>query len=64
MITRLENNQSPRQTIHNVKVLLMCARAVRGLFVGSCLMHVCAHYTLHANHYCTNGSSSTIKSEH
>ena len=41
----LDNNQSPRQTIHNLRVLLLCVRAVRGLLVGSCLMHVCAHYS-------------------
>ena len=31
--------------MHNLRVLLLCARAVRGLLVGSCRMHVCAHYT-------------------
>ena len=27
-------------------MLLLCARAVRGLLVGPCLMHVCAHYSM------------------
>ena len=41
----IDNNQSSRQTIHHLPVLLLCARAVCGLLVCSCLMHVCAHYT-------------------
>ena len=42
----IDNNQSSRQTIHHLRVLLLCARAVCGLLVCSCLLHVCAHYTL------------------
>ena len=42
----IDNNQSSRQTIHHLPVLLLCAHAVCGLLVCSCLMHVCAHYTI------------------
>ena len=41
----IDNNQSSRQTIHHLQALLLCARAVCGLLVCSCVMHVCAHYT-------------------
>ena len=41
----IDNNQSSRQTIHHLRVLLLCARAVPAVRVCTCPVHACAHYT-------------------
>ena len=42
----IDNNQSSRQTIHHLRVLLLCARAVPAVRVCTCPVHACAHYTM------------------
>ena len=40
----IDNHQSSRQTIHHLRVLLLCARAVPAVRVCTCPVHACAHY--------------------
>ena len=42
----IDNNQSSRQTIHHLRVLLLCARAVPAVRVCTCPVHACAHYKM------------------
>ena len=42
----IDNNQSSRQTIHHLRVLLLCARAVPAVRVCTCPVHACAHYSV------------------
>ena len=51
----IDNNQSSRQTIHHLRVLLVCARAVPAVRVCTCPVHACAHYSRPPTGQCGGG---------